>query len=97
MFGGVASPGIRARREVGIVVACCFNIRRTQALSATIVSEATIPQNVLKVCQLSVCRCFPLISSPEAVRQLPDRIARFPAPHWMPWFPLLCNFLKIQL
>src|ERR1700730_444597 len=34
MFGGVSLPkAISARREVGIVVACGFNIRRTQTLS----------------------------------------------------------------
>jgi len=63
--------------------------------------EAIKLQNVPKECQLSVCRSFPhlaigsftrSLSDSEAVRQLPDRIARFPAPHWMPLAPAALQF-----
>jgi len=32
------------------------------------------------------------LSDSEAVRQLPDRIARFSAPHWMPLVPAALQF-----
>ena len=55
--------------------------------------EAIKLQNVPKECQLSVCRFFPS-SCHRFVHSFTfrDRIARFPAPHWMPLVPAALQF-----
>jgi len=103
MFGGVSLPkAISARREVGIIVACGFNIRRTQTLSPQRSSpRRQFFKTVRRNASFRFAGSFPhlaigsftrSLSDSEAIRQLPNRIARFPAPHWMPLVPAALQF-----
>jgi hypothetical protein len=103
MFGGVSLPkAISARRGGGKVVPCSFNIRPPHVPALTPNRRGdkafkTFQRNASfrfadSFPHLAIGSFTRSLSDSEAVRQLPDRIARFPAPHCMPLVPVALQF-----